>query len=501
MASERFDEEYERGVEHLESKDFAAAIPCFDRCLDLEPASAQAYESRGFAKAMSGDLTGAHSDFDAALQHAPDSAFAWQSRGNVLGELGRHLEALADYAEAIRLDPSEPKHLVNRATSLAALGRVQEALDDFESALELDPLASFALSRRADLWAELGEFERACADLQRALELEPDSPALRCGLGRARTLNGDLFGALDVLNLALERAPEHAPTYSARGIVLSELGRYEEAVVDQTIALQFAEVAAALEPGGGDGPYLATILNSRAISLRQAGEIEAALEDFARVIELDPTSALYHHNRGLAHGDLDFPSHDLDLARQDQERALRLDPDHVEARLELGRLQLEASELEAALESFAHALRLAPELAEAHAARGEALEALGRSGEAIQAYGEAIRLDPGNPFHFLSRGQAYERTRQINASLDDFTHAIRLSEGTFASAFSSRGVAKYNSDDLPGALADYSRAIELEPEEPIYWRNRAEVWGDLGDEEQAAADEAAAEALDELEGK
>ena len=497
MASSDSEEEFERGVEHLESGDFEAAIRSFGRCLDLDPTSAEAFGNRGIAKARSGDLRGAHSDFDAALRHAPESAFAWQHRANVLGEMGRHLEALSDYAEAIRLDPDEPKHLVNRATSLAPLGRAQEALDDFSRALELDPLATVALARRADLWADLGEYERACADLQRALEIEPEDPDLRCALGRARTLGGDLFGALDVLNEALKRSPEHAPTYAARGIVLSDLGRYEEAVADQTTALQFAD---GFGDEGDPGPYLATILNSRAISLRQAGQIEAALADFDRVIELDPTRALYRHNRGLAHGDQDFPSSDLELARRDQEHALRLEPDHVEARLELGRLHLAADELEPALAAFDRVCRVAPDFAEAHSARGEALEALGQSAPAIQAYSQAIRLDPGNPFHFLSRGQAHERSREISLSLDDFTHAIALSEGTFASAFSSRGVAKYNSDDLQGALADYSRAIELEPDEPIYWRNRAEVWEDLGDERKAAADEEEAERLERTQG-
>lgn len=489
MPSNQFDEEFERGLAHLEEGEHEHAIKCFNVCLRLDPSAAEAYGNRGAAKAMSGDLEGAHSDFDTAIRLAPDSSFAWEGRANVLGDMDRHQDALADYAEAIRLDPSELTHRVNRATSLAALKRSQEALEDFARALELDPISILALSRRAEHWAELGEFERSCTDLLHAIELDPGNSELHYILGRARTLSGDPFGALDALNLSVELGPGAPHAFAARGIVLCDLGRYQESVADTTTALQLAE--------GGAAIYLATIHNSRGIAFRQAGEILAALEDFDRTIALDPDQALYRHNRGLAHGDLDFQTHDLDLARQDQEHALRLDPDHVEARIELGRLHLWEEELESALSAFELAIRADPERAEAHAARGEALEELKRPELAIQAYGEAIRLDPGDPFHLLSRGQAHERQGNTKESLADLTLAIMLSEGTLATAFSSRGVARYNSEDLQGALEDYSRAIELEPDEPIYWRNRAEVWEDLGEPEKAEADEEAAEGLEE----
>lgn len=379
---------------------------------------------------------------------------------------------------------------MNRATSLSALGRHREALRDFERALVLDPRESRALFHRGELHETLGQLDLASADFARALELDPDSPDPCCALGRVRTIQGDLFGALDVLERGLEQNPEHGPLYKARGIVFSELGRHPEAIADQNEALEL------LEDEDGEG-YQASILNSRAISLRQSGQIERALADFDRVLALEPQSSLYLFNRGLAHADLDFPSHDLEQARRDFERALELDPDYVDARLELGRLQLWCDEAETALQTFELALSSAPERADLHAARAEALEELGRRELSIQAYGEAIRLDPGEPLYFLSRGQAHEREGATELSIADLTHAIRLSEGTYASAFSSRGVAKYNVGDLQGALADYTRAIELEPDEPIYWRNRAEVLSDLGDEAKAEADEAQADALED----
>ena len=52
----------------------------------------------------------------------PANANAYVSRGVVKGRLGRHLEAIAEFGKAIELDPANVKAYVNRGTAKAAGG-------------------------------------------------------------------------------------------------------------------------------------------------------------------------------------------------------------------------------------------------------------------------------------------------------------------------------------------------------------------------------------------
>jgi len=76
--------------------------------------------------------------------------------------------------------------------------------------------------------------------------------------------------------------------------------------------------------------------------------------------------------------------------------ALRLDPDFMEARTDLGAVYIEANRPEEALEQYDQALALEPNLAVLHSNRAAALVMLGRWVEAEQAARRALQLDPGS---------------------------------------------------------------------------------------------------------
>src|ERR1700730_12939908 len=54
--------------------------------------------------------------------------------------------------------------------------------------------------------------------------------------------------------------------------------------------------------------------------------------------------------------------------------------------------------------------------------------------------------------------------------------------------YCNRGIAKQNGGDLKGALADYNRAIELDPYDAIPYENRGVVKAAQGDLHGAIAD-------------
>jgi spermidine synthase len=81
-------------------------------------------------------------------------------------------------------------------------------------------------------------------------------------------------------------------------------------------------------------------------------------------------------------------------ASQHYKEALRLDPDLVEAHMNLGNLLLARGEIQDAIAQYKDVLRLKPESAEAHNYLGRALARSGRAPEAIEHYEEALRFKP-----------------------------------------------------------------------------------------------------------
>jgi tetratricopeptide (TPR) repeat protein len=72
-------------------------------------------------------------------------------------------------------------------------------------------------------------------------------------------------------------------------------------------------------------------------------------------------------------------------------------------------------------------------------------------------------------------------------ALADYTKAIELDPRS-ATAYTNRGAVKYDLGDKQGALADHTIAIELDPKSDIAYANRGAVKYDLEDRQGAIAD-------------
>ncbi|MEA2166310.1 MAG: hypothetical protein QOK37_4437 [Thermoanaerobaculia bacterium] len=93
----------------------------------------------------------------------------------------------------------------------------------------------------------------------------------------------------------------------------------------------------------------------------------------------------------------DLEVSDPDEARAAYEKAVALDPSHVDAHVNLGRLLHEAGEAAAAASHYRAALAADGHHAVATFNLGVALDDLGRLSEAADAYRRALDLDPENP--------------------------------------------------------------------------------------------------------
>ena len=92
-----------RGIAKFNKEDFDGAIKDYDETIRLDPQIDDAHNNRGFAKYKKGDLAGAILDYNEAIRINPKSAYAYNNRGNAKKEKGDAEGAILDFNEANRL--------------------------------------------------------------------------------------------------------------------------------------------------------------------------------------------------------------------------------------------------------------------------------------------------------------------------------------------------------------------------------------------------------------
>ena len=87
----------------------------------------------------------------------------------------------------------------------------------------------------------------------------------------------------------------------------------------------------------------------------------------------------------------------------------------------------------------------------------------------------------------LEKARSLLSSGQLQESSELFTHFIHSHKDStehrsaVTDAYNSRGHIKYLSVDFPGAIEDYSQAIQRDPHFTIAWYNRGQVQYRLGE--------------------
>ena len=94
---------------------------------------------------------------------------------------------------------------------------------------------------------------------------------------------------------------------------------------------------------------------------------------------------------------------------------------------------------------------------------------------------------PDTAFGYINRGIAYGEKGDHDRAIADFNKAIEL-DPKYDEAYYNRGYAYSKKGDHGHALADYNKAIELDPKHAPAYINRGLVYFDKGDFDRAIAD-------------
>ena len=318
---------------------YAVALKDYSAGLELEPANPLLLVNRAAAYMEMPNLPAAMADYEKLAQMHPDFAFGHLVRGRALIVLKRFDQAIAAIETAIRLDPEQPESYVERGRAYLGKKSYDLALADYDKAVEINPALVSAHYNRGSLHLDRRDYDKAIADL--------------------------------TIAIALNRG--FAPAYAARGQAFAQKQDHDRAVADYSKVIEL-------------DPRKAEVWLRRSISLTAKGEFDRALADVEEAINLAPTMSNAYAERAKAR----LRSNDFVQAVEDASKAIELQPSLVELQTSLVPAYItrayaysKLGQFDRSLADYNKVIASWPKFAVMYLRRAEVFDALGRSGSAI----------------------------------------------------------------------------------------------------------------------
>ena len=215
----------------------AEAIDLYRRISSLAPDRPLPHLYQGNLLWREGDLKEAEKEFKAALQTDSRFARAYERLGYLYLAQGKPRQAYESFQEAIRIDDARTEARLGLARYHRGMKQFDDARAEYARAVETDPQNGKALAEYAHLVAQLGEL----AEAETLLRAGPEDLQVHYTLSAILRETERMSEALAELDKAIALAPDFAPAYHDRGVILSRLGRGEEAIPPFESALRLRE--------------------------------------------------------------------------------------------------------------------------------------------------------------------------------------------------------------------------------------------------------------------
>jgi eukaryotic-like serine/threonine-protein kinase len=203
------------------------------------------------------------------------------------------------------------------------------------------------------------------------------------------------------------------------------------------------------------------------------GNLDLAITALNDAVKTDPQFALGFAELGEAYRmkyQLDHNPKWIEEVSTNSTRALKLNDRLPAAYVTLGNLHRDSDKFELALQEYEHALRLEPHNADAVMGTANTYEKMGRIPDAEEAFKKAAALRPDYWDGYNSLGNFYDRQGKYAEAIAQLQHAAELTPDNavidinLAAAYLDRG----NPQDLPAAEAALKKSIALGPSYPAY---------------------------------
>jgi len=366
------------GIVYSSEKDYANALEAFQHALKIDPTSTKTCNNLGNLYVAQERLDLAEKEFRKVLRLDPGNSDGNYNLGLVLMARGLPAEAITSFQ---RVRPSSVATRFNLIRAYLQAGRTREGLklakdlsleskDDIqlhftlgvllasakqyelarhelEKANALQPETFEILFNLGQTYLRSSDYAKAEVILKRALKLKPDAPAALYLLAQVYSEQTRAVDALDLLARAHKLAPQDTDIIFLLSRVSMSQNYFEDAIPLLESGLKIDPKRADLHAALGESYFM-------------SGKVEKAIDEFKRLIDLDPSARSYAF-LGLSYRHLGR----FDEARKYFQEGLKLDPRNASCLFNVGYIEGRQGNQAAAEQLFQQALKSNPDFSEA----------------------------------------------------------------------------------------------------------------------------------------
>ena len=270
-----------------------------------------AYQMRARVNLVRKDTAAALKDYAVAIKCQPEKKSLYEDRAELYFEMHEYKLSNKDYDRLLELDPHNVIGFMGKGRNYRNLGQNDHAITHFTYVIQMYPNFSRGYSFRAECLLLKNKYSEAADDILAALDLDEDS--------KARGLLIDEFRGdkMNVIKPKLQRMTHKEPNralwryYLAVLLEVNELYKdairqYHEAnrldaalTADERIAVchasmgNFAKALEHLNLVIAKNTTRASLYSRRAYYYSEMGEVQKAIDDYDKCVQMNPTSRAY----------------------------------------------------------------------------------------------------------------------------------------------------------------------------------------------------------------
>lgn len=318
-----------RALASINRKHYGEAQQDINRAIAVAPQSAFGYVQLGNLKLVQKEFGDATKAFQQALDRNPNSSDALRGLVNAFVAENQLDNAIAAVRAQIAKSPANSGFYdLLGSTLFFSKKDLSGAEAAFTKAIDLDKHNSDAMLKLCQVQATNGELDRAIASAQQGIGNNPRNPDLYILLGRFYESKSDWNQAQAAYRNALNISPQQPQASNNLARIMVQTGG------NLDVALSLAQTARRGMPNSPSAADTLAWINYQKDAYQSAIGLllEAlSLQQKARM----PDSSEIHFHLGMAYA----KNGQTALARQQLERALKLDPNATEARKQLAGLK------------------------------------------------------------------------------------------------------------------------------------------------------------------
>jgi tetratricopeptide (TPR) repeat protein len=365
------------GIVYSTQKDFPNALEAFRHALKLDPASPKTRNNLGNLYIAQGKPDLAEKEFQTVLRADPANRDANYNLGLLLMARGKPTQAIPHFLCIHSPNIETQFNLIRAYLQAGQVAPGLKAAKDLSAAHQADVRLHFTLG---GLLASSSQYRTAQLELEKANALQPETREILYNLGQVYLRSADYAKAEVILNRALRLKPDSADTLYLLAQVYSDQGRPVDALdllvrahqlepenTDVIFLLArvsmsqnyFEDAIPLLESGVKLAPQRADLRAALGESYFMSGKAEKAIDEFKKLLEVDPTARSYAF-MGLSYRHLGR----FDEARKYFQEGLKLDPHNPSCLFNMGFIEERQGKVAAAETMFQAALRANPDFPE-----------------------------------------------------------------------------------------------------------------------------------------